>query len=71
MPVGIELVGDKIRDTPIGEPQQEDWTQMPPETQGPDITPPSPPQITVIDKGSVTSPPPSSKEEHVQKEPSQ
>ena len=68
MPVGMELVEDKIRDTPIGEPQQEDWTQRPPETQGPYITPPSPPQITVIDKGSLTPPPSSLEEEHVQKE---
>ncbi len=26
MHVGIELVGDKIRDTPIGELQWQDWT---------------------------------------------
>ena len=41
---------------------------MPPETQGPDITLPSPPQIMVIDKGLVTPPPLSLKEEHAQKE---
>ena len=41
MPVGIELVGDKIRDTPIGKLQQEDWTQMLPDTQGPNLTHPS------------------------------
>ena len=58
-------------DTTTGKLQQEEWMQIPPETQGPDITPPSPPQITVVDKGSVTPPPPSSEEEHVQKEPSQ
>ena len=43
MPVGTELVGDKIRDTPIGESQQEDWMQMPPDSQGPDLTSTSPP----------------------------
>ncbi len=42
MPVGTKLVGDKMRDTPIGEPQQEDQTQMPLDSQGPDLTPPSP-----------------------------
>ena len=41
---------------------------MPPETQGPNITPPSPPQITIIDKGSVSPPPLSSEEEHVRRE---
>ena len=71
MPVGTELVGDKIQDTPIEEPQQEDWTQWPPDAQVSDITPPSPPQVTLIDKGSVTPPPPSSEEEHVQKKLSQ
>ena len=70
MPIGKELIGDKIRDTHIGELQQEDWMQMPPDTQGPDLTPPSPQQVTVVDKGSVTPPPPSLEEEHVQKEPS-
>ena len=67
MPVGTELVGDKIRDTPIVEPQQEEWTQRPPDAQDFGIAPPSPPQITLIDKGSVTPPPLSSEEEHVQK----
>ena len=32
MLMGTELVGDKIRDTPTSEPQQEDWMQMPPES---------------------------------------
>ena len=45
--------------------------QMPLERQGPDITPPSPPKSTVIDKGSVTPPTLSSEEEHFQKESSQ
>ena len=40
------------------------------DTQGPNLTPPSPLQVTVVDKGSVTLPPPSLEEEHVQKEPS-
>lgn len=26
MPIGIELVGDKIRDTPTNQPQEEDWS---------------------------------------------
>ena len=43
MSVGTKLVGDKIRDTTIGELQQEEWTEMPQKTQGLDITPPSPP----------------------------
>ena len=70
MPMGIELVRGKIMDTHTSELQQEDWTQMPPETQGPDITPPSLPQITVIDKGSVIPPPLSLEEEHIRKQPS-
>ena len=57
MPMGTELVGDKIRDTATGKPQQEDWTQMPPDSQGPDLALPSPPQVTVVDKGLVTPPP--------------
>ena len=57
MSIGIELVGDKIRDTPTGEPQQQDWMQMSLDSQGLDLTPPSPPQVTVVDKGSVTPPP--------------
>ena len=69
-PIGTALVGGKIIDTHTGELQQEDQTQMPPKTQGPNLTPPSPPQVTVVDKGSVTPPPPSLEEEHVQKEPS-
>ena len=64
MPMGTELDGDKIRDTPIGEFQQQDWMQMPPETQGPHPTPPSSPQVMMVDKVLVTPPPPSS-EEHV------
>ena len=71
MLVGMELVGDKIRDTPTREPQQEEWTQHPPNAKNFGIAPPSPPNITLIDKGSVTPPPPSSEEEHVQKELSQ
>ena len=46
MPVGTELVGDKIRDTPIVEPQQEEWTQRPPDAQDFGIAPPSSPQVT-------------------------
>ena len=62
MLIGIELIGDKIRDTPTGEPQQEEWTQMPLDSQGPDLTPPSPLQvILVVDKGLIT--PPQSSEE--------
>ena len=41
--------------------------QMPPDTQGPNLTPPSQPQ-TMVESGSVT-PPPQSSEEQVQKEP--
>ncbi len=67
MPVGTELVGDKIKDTPIGESQQQDWMQMPPETRGPHLMPPSSPLAMVTYKVSVT-PPPLSSEEHVQKE---
>ena len=43
--------------------------QMLPDTQGPNLTPPSPPP-TMVDSGSVTPPPLSSEEEQVQKEPS-
>ena len=50
------------------EPRQEEWTQQPPNAQDFGISPPSPPQITSIDKGSVTPPPPSSEKEHAQKE---
>ena len=57
MPVGTQLIGDKISDTPIGEPQQEDWTQMSLDTQGPDLTPSSPPQIMAPDSGLVNPPP--------------
>ena len=57
MLMGIELVRDKIMDTPIGEPQQEDWMQMLLDSQGPDLTLQSPPQVTLVDKGSVTPPP--------------
>ena len=32
MLVGTKLVGDNIQDTPTNEPQQEDWTQMPPKS---------------------------------------
>ena len=60
MPIRIELIGDKIRDTPTNEPQQEDWTQMPLESQGLEITPSSPLQVIVfVDKGSATPLPPS------------
>ena len=31
MPVGTDLVGDRIQDTPIVEPQEEEWTQRPPD----------------------------------------
>ena len=41
MLVGIELVGDKIQDTPTNQPQQEDWTQIPLESQGFEIVPTS------------------------------
>ena len=62
MPVGIELVGDKIRDTLTNQPQQEDWNQMPLESQGPIITP-SQVQVTVfVDKGSATPLPPNLEE---------
>ena len=62
MPIGTELIGDKIRDTSIGELQQEDWKQMPLDTHGPDLTTPSPPEIMTTDSGSMT-PPPQSLEE--------
>ena len=45
--------------------------QCPPDAQDFGIIPPSPPQVTLIDKGSVTPPSPSLEEEHVQKELSQ
>ena len=65
MPVGIELVGDKIRDTPIGESQQEDWMQMPPASQIPNLTCPSLPQVMVVDNGLVNPQHQRSKEEQV------
>ena len=69
MPIGTKLVGEKIRDTPTNEPQQEDWTQMPPKPQGPGLPPPSPLQtIVVVDKGSTTPLPPNIEEGQVQKE---
>ena len=71
MLMGIELVEDKIRDTPTGELQQEDQMQLLPNSQGPNLTPPSLPLVTVVDKGSITPPPQSLEEEHVQEEPSQ
>ena len=42
---------------------------MSPNTQGPDLTPPSPSQIAV-DSGSVSPPPQSLEDKQVQKEPS-
>ena len=42
MPIGTKLIGDKIKDTPTNEPQQDDWTHMPLESKGVDITPSSP-----------------------------
>ena len=65
--VGTKVVGDKIRDTPTNESQQEDWTQMPPESQGPKLPPPSPLQTIVVDKGSTTPLPPNTDKEQVQK----
>ena len=56
--------------THTSQSQQEGWTQVPPSSQGPDLTPASPLQAMVVDKGSVTPPYPGS-EEKVQKEPSQ
>ena len=44
---------------------------MLPESQGPYLTPSSPLQVTMVDKGSITLSIPNSKEEQVQKEPSQ
>lgn len=42
--------------------------QMPLDLQGPNVTRPSPPQVTFIDKGSVTPLPLGSEEEQVQQE---
>ena len=50
MHVGIELIGDKIKDTHTSELQQEDWMQMLPDTQGPYLTPPSLPQTVATTK---------------------
>lgn len=44
---------------------------MPPQSSDLDLTPPSPLQVTVADKGSTTPLPLSTKEEQVQKEISQ
>lgn len=68
MSIGTEFVGDNIRDTPINEPQQEGWTQMPLELEGSKRTPSSPLKVTIVDKVSANPLPPSTKEEHVQKE---
>ena len=42
MPVGIEFVGDKIRDTPKNQPLEGDWSQSPPQSQGLQGVTPSP-----------------------------
>lgn len=60
MPVGTELV----RDIPTNQPQQEDWNQMPLESQDPKITPSSPVQVIVfVDKYSTTPLPPNMEKE--------
>jgi len=69
MPFGTKLVGDKIRDTLNNQPQQEDWSQFPPEPQGPKVAPSSPMQVTFcVDKGFVTPLPPKNEGEQVQME---
>ena len=55
MPMGTKLVGEKIRDMPTNQHQQEDQSQMPPESQGPKVVLSSQVQITFcVDKGSTT-----------------
>lgn len=44
MPVGTELVGDKIKDTPKNQPLEGDWSQSPPQPQGLQGSPQSPGQ---------------------------
>ena len=64
MPMGTKLVSDKIRDTPTNQPQQEDWSRMPPESQGPEVFFSSQVQVTFyVDKGSATPFPPNIEEE--------
>ena len=48
MPMGIDLVGDKIKDTSIGEPQQEDLTQMLPDSQGLNLSGPCSLNLSVL-----------------------
>jgi hypothetical protein len=55
MPIGTELVCEKIRDTPKNQPSHEDWSQFFPQPQGPLSSPPSPSQdLSYLDKGLVT-----------------
>lgn len=54
MPMGMTLIEGKIRRTPTWQSQQEGWMQIPPGTQGPDPTPPSPQQVIVVSKCSIT-----------------
>ena len=66
MSISTQLVGDQIRDTLKNQPPKEDWSQFPPQPQGPNISPPSLIQaLSCLDKGSVTRLT-LSNEEHVQ-----
>ena len=64
MPIDTKLVGDKIRDTPTNQPQQEDLSQQLPQPQGSEVAPSSLVQTKFcVDKGSATHLPPSTKGE--------
>ena len=64
MPIGTKLIGNKIRDTPMNQPLEEDWSQLPPFLQGPLGASPSPSQdLSFIDKGSIFSLPLSNEEQ--------
>ena len=42
IPLGTEIVGEKIKHTPMSEPLGEDWNQLSPLPQGPLGIPPPP-----------------------------
>lgn len=69
MSIGTKQVGDKIRDTPTNQPQQEYQSQFPSQPQGPKLAPPLTIQVTILmDKGSTTPLPLRNEEEQVQEE---
>lgn len=68
MPITIELVGNKIRDTLRNKPPQEDWSQQPPQPQGIKMAPPSPNLDSFCMDKSSTIPLPPGNEEQVQDE---